>query len=270
MLMLNLLRGLRSFVSVLLVGLAFALHSLPLRLLVLPGAWLFPSQRFRLVSLFMKSISWAIVTVLSLGGARFRRDGRIPTADPVLVVANHQSLLDVVQIVLLSRPRVPAYVTRARYSRFIPLVSACVRLLGSPIVDPRRDPRGSVEAIRQGVRTLPHGLMIFPEGHRSTDGELRPFRTAGLETILEERRWPVYLVVNDGLWRVRRFVDLLFRVHLIDATSRVVGPFLPPEDESAIPDFVAQLRTRLGQELADGRAPRTKRQEAAPLNAAAV
>ena len=93
--------------------------------------------------------------------------------------------------------------------------------------------RGSVEAIRKGARELPHGLVIFPEGHRSHDGEIRPFRTAGLETILRERRMPVYLVLNEGVWRVRRFADLLFRVHLIDAHSEVMGPFEPPADAAA-------------------------------------
>ena len=48
--------------------------------------------------------------------------------------------------------------------------------------------------------------------------------------ILRERPRPVYLVLNDGTFRVRRFVDLLFRVHLIDAVSEVMGPFAPPSD----------------------------------------
>ena len=77
--------------------------------------------------------------------------------------------------------------------------------------------------------------MIFPEGHRSHDGEIRPFRTAGIETILTERRMPVYLVLNEGVWRVRRFADLLFRVPLIDAHSEVIGPFEPPADAAAAP-----------------------------------
>ena len=176
---------------------------------------------------------------------------RVPTASPVLIVANHQSLLDILQIPLLSQPRVPAFVTRARYRRFVPLVSASVRLLGSPIVDPRRDPRGAIEAVREGARTLPHGLIIYPEGHRSTDGEIRPFRTSGLEAILQERRLPVYLVVSDGMWRVRRFTDLLFRVHLVDATSRVLGPIEPPASDEELPAFIQGLRGRLMSALAE-------------------
>src|SRR6185436_14225145 len=202
--MLSVLRGVRSLLSVLLVGLLFMLMSLPLRLVVVPGSFLFPSQRFRLVSLFMKTIVHGIWTALRLGGARARRVGRIPTDEPVLVVANHQSLTDILQLTLLATPFTPAFVTRRRYQRYVPLVSASMRLLGCPIVDPRRDPHGSVAAIRRGARELPHGIFIFPEGHRSRDGEVLPFRIAGAETILSERRVPVYVVVNDGAWRVGR------------------------------------------------------------------
>jgi 1-acyl-sn-glycerol-3-phosphate acyltransferase len=248
--MTNLWRGARSLTSVLLVGLLFLLMSPVLRLVVMPGSWLFPRQRFLLVSLFMKAMSAVIFALLRLGGASIRRVGTLPTASPILVVANHQALLDICQITLMAHPRVPAFVTRRRYARFVPLVSQCIRLLGSPIVDPKRDPQGSVAAIRQGARELPHGVVIFPEGHRTQDGEIRPFRSAGLETILSERRVPVYLVLNEGVFRVRRLADLLFRAPLIDAYSAVIRPFEPPADAARLPEYIRELRATLVARLA--------------------
>ncbi len=247
------LRSLRSFVSVLLVGSYFVLGSLVLRLLVVPGCWVLPRRRPLFTSVYMKAMAAGIFALLTLGGARFRRVGRLPTAEPVLIIANHQSLLEILQIALLARPRVPAYVTRRRYARFVPLVSQTMRLLGCPIVDPRHDPRGAVEAVRRGARELRHGLVVFAEGHRSRDGAIRPFRAAGVQAVLEERRMPVFLVLNEGSWRVRRFVDLLVRVHLIDALCEVVGRFDPPEDPTGVPAFVEDLRDRLVRRLAEVR-----------------
>jgi 1-acyl-sn-glycerol-3-phosphate acyltransferase len=249
--MIDLLRGVRSLVSVLLVGLWFAVGSIALRLVVVPGCWLFPSRQQLLVSTYMKAISRGILGLLTLGGARFRRVGRLPTASPMLAVANHQSLLDIPQVTLLSTPRVPAFVTRKRYARFVPLVSQSVRLLESPIVDPRRDPRGAVAEIRRGARELRHGMLIFAEGHRTKDGTIRPFRAAGVQAILQERQLPVYLVLNEGAWRVARLSDLLFRVHLIDAVCEVIGPFEPPRDSAEVPRFVEELRARLVRRLAE-------------------
>ncbi len=243
--MLKPLRACRSFVCVLLVGLLFLLMSPVLRLVVLPVARLVPRLRFAQVSWFMKAMSAGILALLRLGGARARRVGSIPTAEPVLIVGNHQSLTDILQVALLSSPRVPAFVTRRRYERFVPLVSACIRLLGCPMVDPRRDPEAAVAEVRRGARELPHGLLLFAEGHRSRDGRILPFRTAGLLAALAERRVPVYLVLNDGAFRVATFADLLFRAHLIDAYSEVLGPFEAPRDAAQHPEFVRTLRETL-------------------------
>jgi len=195
--MLSVLRGVRSLLSVLLVGLLFMLMSLPLRLVVVPGSFLFPSQRFRLVSLFMKTIVHGIWTALRLGGARARRVGRIPTDEPVLVVANHQSLTDILQLTLLATPFTPAFVTRRRYQRYVPLVSASMRLLGCPIVDPRRDPHGSVAAIRRGAREL---LIHLSETVRERARDLAAER---LETLhLRDLRFEVDLAALDGELRL--------------------------------------------------------------------
>jgi 1-acyl-sn-glycerol-3-phosphate acyltransferase len=229
------------------------LGSLRLRLYVVPAAFFFPKRRFALISHYMKWMSRNIFRCLTLGGARIRRSGRIPTETPIIVVANHQSLLDICQATLLADPYVPAFVTRRRYGRFVPLVSASVRMLGSPIIDPARNPRGALEIMRKTVRELPHGILIFPEGHRTRDGEVGPFRSAGLQVLLTDRPTPVYLVVNEGSWRVRRLADTLFNLPLVDARSEVLGPFEPPPDPKEIPAFVERLREAIRARLREMR-----------------
>jgi 1-acyl-sn-glycerol-3-phosphate acyltransferase len=248
--MLVALRAIRSFVSMLLVGTYFTLGSIILRLAVLPAVWIWPRLRFPLTSVYMRTMARGIFALLTLGGARFRRRGVLPTATPIAIIANHQALTDVLQVSILSQPRVPAYVARTRYGRFIPLVSATMRLLGSPLIQPERDPRGSLKAIMKGARELPHGLLIFPEGHRSSDGSVGPFEVAGVKAMLRARRVPVYLIVNDGVWRVRHFVDLLYRVYLMDAQTEVLGPFEIPEDPKELGAFVEECRDTIIRRLA--------------------
>ena len=187
----------------------------------------------------------------------------------MLVVANHQSLIDICQITLMSDPFVPAFVSRTRYARFVPLVSESLRMLGAPLVDPERDPRAARDAVRVGARTLPHGIMIFPEGHRSRDGEIQRFRRAGLEAILAERRWPVYLAVGDGAWKAAKFADMLFGMHKIDAYTEAFGPFEPPEDPAEIPKFIRMLRETMIERLHAIRARRAEGRSAAAAPAPA-
>ncbi|MCG6926887.1 MAG: 1-acyl-sn-glycerol-3-phosphate acyltransferase [Acidobacteria bacterium] len=252
--MLAVLRGARSLLCLLLVGVLWVALTPLLRLVIVPGSWLLPEKRLSLVSFYMKLISRLTLGLMHLGGARFRREGALPTGSRVTIVANHQGLLDIMQITIMAQPFAPAFVTRTRYQRFVPHVSACIRLLHCPMVNPKRDRVGAVKAIRRAAQELPHGLIIFPEGHRSRDGEVRPFRNVGVEAILRARRVPVYIVVNDGLWKARRFVDTLFRLHLVDAWSGAYGPFEVPEDKAEIPAFVESLREEIIRRLEEHRA----------------
>jgi 1-acyl-sn-glycerol-3-phosphate acyltransferase len=242
-------QGLRSLLGLLGALLLWIPGGVVIRLVILPLAWLRPTWQAGLVTGFMKAMAFGIFASLRAGGARFERCGRLDTSRPTLVVMNHQSLLDILSATLMAAPYVPAFVTRRRYARFIPLVSPCIRLLGGPVIDPKRDRRGAVLAIREAALGLRHGLLIFPEGHRSLDGELRAFRTAGIEAILGARRLPVQLVVTDGFWKSRRFVDFVFNVHRIRGRTELLGELLPPEEPEALPAFIDSLRQRLAEGL---------------------
>jgi 1-acyl-sn-glycerol-3-phosphate acyltransferase len=211
---------------------------------VWPQVLLRPSRQDEVVSRYMRGMSLVTNALAQAGGARLRRSGRVPTEGPLLVLANHQSLLDVTNIAVLCHPFVPWFVTRSRYARFVPAVSLCVRLLRAPIIDPH----DRVEALRKlkaAAREQPHGILIFPEGHRSKDGRMQEWKPAGVLTLLKEQRTPVYLAVTDGMWRCRRIVDFIFNMHLIDGSTDVLGPFQPPEDEAALADFVQSMRQRM-------------------------
>jgi 1-acyl-sn-glycerol-3-phosphate acyltransferase len=249
------LRGVRSAFSAALVGLVWIVLTPFLRLVVQPGSWLFPRYQIPLASMHMKAVSWATLTMCWIGGGRFRRKGVLPTGSPIYVVANHQAIFDILQASLMCQPYAPAFVTRARYQQWwVPHIHTTVRLIGGPFVDPKHDPRGAIEAIRGAARRLTHGMLIFPESHRSKTGEVGRFRPAGLEAMLRERRLPVYVVINDGMWRARRVSDAIFRVHLMDGWSEVVGRFDPPEDDDDLPAFIQSLRDVIVERLAAHRA----------------
>lgn len=251
--MTSVLGSLRSVLSLLAVMVWFLVNVPLLHLVIQPLTWALPARRLGLVSWFMRWMSSGILGLLAAGGARFRRSGQIPSGDAALIVMNHQSLLDIPVVVLMSRPYSPAFVTRHRYRRFIPLVSPCIRMVGCPIVDPKRDARGAIDAVRRTVAASPRTLLIFPEGHRTRDGEVRPFKLGGIQATLETRPMPVYLVVTDGFWVSRRFVDSALNVHRIRGETEVLGPFPPPGDPEQIPAFVESLRDRMVAHLAEMR-----------------
>lgn len=225
--------------------------------LVLWPISLFRRERLRAwTSPYMRFQCRGILGLLSaVGGARFTRQGSLPTsAGPILILMNHQSLLDICTVVLMGRDYVPAFVTRSRYTRGVPVIALCTRFIDCPSVDPKRDPRGAVTAIEVAAGVERYGMLIFPEGHRTLDGQIRPFKSSGAEAVLRTGRWPVYLVVGDGLQSGRRLIDFLANVSHLRGRSEVLGPFEPPADPEQHHAFLLEMRATMVRQLEQMRA----------------
>jgi 1-acyl-sn-glycerol-3-phosphate acyltransferase len=125
-------------------------------------------------------------------------EGAWPEGGPFVVVANHQSMLD---ILLLSRlPREMKWVAKEELFR-IPWVGTMLRMSGD-IAIRRGDPDSGGEALARAKAYLARGMsvMIFPEGTRSRTGALLPFKSGAFRLALDARV-PVLPVAVHGTAR---------------------------------------------------------------------
>jgi 1-acyl-sn-glycerol-3-phosphate acyltransferase len=241
----RLLRGLRSLSAFVLLGLAFVVAGLLQRLLVWPVVSLWPRTLQPMMDVFMHRMSAVVVGLVVAGGARVRRTGTVATTGPALILMNHQSLIDIPTAILMCWPHVPLFVTRRRYGRGIPMVSLMLRIRGDPLVEPEVDPRGALRTLAEAARRQAHGLLVFPEGHRSGSGGIDEFATAGLKVILRERKGPVWLVVTDGFQDCRTIGDFVFNMHEVDGRTEVLGPYEPPAGDGEIRSFTERMREEM-------------------------
>jgi 1-acyl-sn-glycerol-3-phosphate acyltransferase len=127
---------------------------------------------------------------------RLRVEGRWPErAGPFVVVANHQSMLD---ILLLSRlPREMKWIAKASLWR-VPWAGWMLRMSGDIPVH-RGDAESGGEALSRARAYLERGMsvMVFPEGTRSRDGGLLPFK-AGAFRLAADAGIPVLPVAVSG------------------------------------------------------------------------
>ena len=147
--------------------------------------------------------------------------------------------------------------TRRTYAWGIPGISPLLRLARAPFVtQTRAGARQDLKAIAAAAEEVAAGrlsLVIFPEGHRTDDGEISPFMTAGLRAILSRARRPVYLIVVDGMWHARTTAESLLRFAGMRARVKVVGPIPPPEKDE-VDLFIAAMESRMVSTLAEMRA----------------
>jgi 1-acyl-sn-glycerol-3-phosphate acyltransferase len=250
----RLIAAVRSALAVIAVIVWIWLGGIYQRLVLWPVVTLFPRRRRAIMSAHMRVMSGGILGLLKVGGARAVRTATLPTDGPVLILANHQSLVDICTVSLLCRPHAPWFVSRRRYGRFVPTIAFCQRLLGCPIIEPS-ERRAALATLADAARRQDHGIAIFPEGHRTTDGEIGPFHAAGLQIILRERPVPVYVVVSDGFWTCRRLLDFVFNIEKIDGRTEVMGPFPPPAADGSAA-FVEDMREKMVRRLHEMRARR--------------
>ena len=250
---------LRGYLTVGFIGAGLVLGDPFQRIVVAGLARLLPSKRLAILTWWERLLAHFVLgSTRLLGGARIELPPELPGREGVLVLMNHQSLLDIPLVVASLRPLHPRIITRARYAAGKPLISHMVRLYQYPVVEPRANARGQIEMIAENARSSPVPMAIFPEGTRTKDGEIGSWREGGLRGILGARRWTVYLLVVDGYWQNARRVDFVKNVKRIEGRVIAFGPFEGPDPEDDPEGFIAEMRERMVAGLASLRAQRVK------------
>jgi 1-acyl-sn-glycerol-3-phosphate acyltransferase len=162
------------------IAMALIAVALPIQALLL--ALTLPFDRNRTVPGRFLRIVGALIT-RCFPPWRLDVDRRWPGRGPYVVVANHQSMLD---ILMLSRlPREMKWVAKEELFR-IPWVGWMLRMSGD-IAIRRGDAESGGEALAKAKAYLARGMnvMIFPEGTRSAKGTLLPFKSGAFRLAIE-------------------------------------------------------------------------------------
>jgi len=171
---------------------------------------------------------------------RFVGAEHVPGAGPVVLVPNHVSYMDPVLLTIpIHRPL--RYMTLEPFFR-VPGLGLLIRWCGA---FPVRGEDTDGQAVRTAIRILRTGepLVIFPEGGRSTDGRLLPFR-AGAFRIALQTDAPVVPVTIAGAFAAWPAQRRLPRPGQITITYHppVSRKDLPPDaDRKSQPELLGEL-----------------------------
>jgi 1-acyl-sn-glycerol-3-phosphate acyltransferase len=127
-----------------------------------------------------------------------------------VVAANHLSMFDV-PLLLEELPISGRYLSKKELFR-LPLIGRAMRTIGIIEVD-RQAGGSSRQAINEGVRVAAergHSLLVFPEGTRSRDGNLLPFKK-GAFRIAIDTGLPLLPVIIEGTDRISRPGSKVYR-----------------------------------------------------------
>lgn len=140
--------------------------------------------------------------LLAVTGIEVRTTGldHVSGLGPCVYVANHLSFVDV-WVLLVALPGSLRFVGKRELFR-IPIFGTALRVSGQIPID-RQDRRSAVASFDTAGRLLRagHSAVVFPEGTRSRDGSLQPFKKGAFVLAIATQH-PVVPVVVVGTFGI--------------------------------------------------------------------
>jgi len=132
----------------------------------------------------------------------------LPAGRPMIFISNHQSMFDIPPLIWYLRDYHAKFISKIELTRGIPSISFNLKYGGDANID-RKDQRQSImEIVKLGTRMKENkwSAVIFPEGTRSKNGKVKPFRAAGIATILKKCPDALLVpIVIKNSWAVVRY-----------------------------------------------------------------
>ena len=196
---------------------------------------------------------WARLYLRCLPGCRIVVEGRekITPRTPFVLVANHQSMTDIMALSALATPF--KWVSKKEAFR-LPFIGWNMYLNQYVRVDRgnMRSVRATMEICRDWLeRGMP--LLMFPEGHRSRSGEMIPFH-GGAFKLAVESGCAVLPIVVDGTLPIYRGWRVLARPGRI--TIRVLDVVAPDEEAANAERLRQRVFGQMKEALEDIRSAR--------------
>lgn len=189
---------------------------------------------------------WGIGISMQLAGVRVRTEGleNVP-AGVCIFAANHVSNLDP-PAALIGIPRRISFLAKREVFN-VPIVKTALRL-GKIVAVDRSDRDAAIASIDQAVQYLNEGIsfVVFPEGTRSEDGILKPFKKGTFVMAIQGRVPVVPVSILGSRERMQKGT-------LATIPGEILLRFSPAVDSTAYTaEQRDELRARVQEAVAEG------------------
>ena len=180
-------------------------------------------------------LNFCLVKCTNLLGTTYTFENKesIPKNVPVIFVANHQSMYDIITIIWYLRRFHAKFVSKKELGKGVPSVSYNLRHGGSVLID-RKDPKqaiAEISGLSKYIEKNKRLAVIFPEGTRSKTGIPKKFSESGLKMLCKyaPSAYIVPISINNS-WKMVKFGS--FPMGLGTNLKFIVHPAIPVKDFS--------------------------------------
>lgn len=155
-----------------------------------------------IMNLFLMSTYYVLGSSIS-----FSNPHRLPSNRPIIFIANHQSMYDIPPLIWFLRNHHAKFISKIELTSGIPSISFNLKYGGGANIDRKDSKQAVAEILKLGERMKANNwsAVIFPEGTRSRNGQLKPFAVGGVATLL--KKVPNALIVPVAIKNSWKFVQ---------------------------------------------------------------
>ncbi len=167
---------------------------------------------------------------------------KVPTEGPVIFMSNHQGNFDILTM-FIAIPRQFAWIAKEELFS-IPVFGHSMARAGYIPLD-RSDGRRAMKSIEAAAAMIRSGrcVVVFPEGTRTRDGNLLPFKRGGF-LLAAKAGVPIVPLTINGSARVNPCKRL--ELYPGKITIRFADPITPPEGGGSRRDaLIEQVKTAI-------------------------
>lgn len=155
-------------------------------------------------------LNFLLLGTYSLMGSRtsFKNPHHLPINRPIIFIANHQSMYDIPALIWFLRKYHAKFISKIELTKGIPSISFNLKYGGGANIDRKDSKQAVAEILKLADRMKKHNwsTVIFPEGTRAKNGQMKAFNAGGIATLL--KKVPESLIVPiaiNGSWRLVQF-----------------------------------------------------------------
>ena len=231
-----------------------------------PWRWPLHAIRVAFLELIMRPLIWL------LAAPKVQRNAELLPAEPLLVIANHVTAYDGALVLYALPAKLRRRIAIAMSGEMLLNLrhgrnqgNVLLNVLAPPAywlltalfnIFPLPRQRGFRRSFAHAGEAMDHGysVLIFPEGTRSPDGKLHPFRK-GIGLLAEQSRAPVLPVALLGLGEMRAAGSRWFRSGKL---AIHIGKIIPADEGAQPTELTARYEDRVRNLLAESSTERSR------------
>lgn len=181
----------------------------------------------------------------------FVRPDEIQLPDTFMIIANHQSIQDIPLLIWSFPNHDLRFTAKSSLFKWIPMVSIMLRIQKHGKVNRKGGAAETMKTIERVARKAEDGYcpVIFPEGTRSKDGEIKTFHQGAVRKVLSVAPVPVVSVAIEGGWRVGDVKNLVKNMENFTYRVKILNVYDAPDSKQGIQNIIENSAEEIKKQI---------------------